>query len=118
MPDFLRLVASPGNPLDWIAVFAFVAIAFIFFLAPVLGYQSATRGLVLIALYILLAYTFFTLLELLINYFIYLTVSNIESRQRADANISFLFALLRLTLFLASQVALVLGLRNLKQKSE
>jgi hypothetical protein len=119
MPDFLRALSNAsGTAPEWVVVFTFIAVTVFYFLAPVLGYQAASRGLLLIALYLLIAYGVLVLFEAILLYFCYLVMSIPDHISRVNINIGFLMGILRLTVFIASQVALVLGLRNLRRTSD
>ena len=119
MPDnFLRLFGSAsGAAIEWFAVFSFVAYALVYFLAPVLGYQSQNRGLLLASLYLLVGYGLLVFLQLLIQYFMVLVSSNGPSTERAALHLVYIFAIFKLLLFLAAQGAFVLGLQGLRRGS-
>jgi hypothetical protein len=112
--SLLRLFGSGvGGSLDIVVVLSFIAFSFIFFLAPVLGYPADRRGLVLIALYLLLGYGVLVLLQLLIQYLIYLSSSG--GTGRSMIHLGYIFGILRLVLFLGSMATFVFGLQNLRR---
>jgi len=114
MPDVLNHIAalSIGSTLDFVVVFSFIAYGIVYFLAPALGYPAERRGILLLSLYALLAYGVLVLLQLIIAYILYLSES---TGSRGAINISYLLAILKLILFLASQAAFVFGLQSLKR---
>ncbi len=114
MPDVFSHIAalSVGSTLDFVIIFCFIAYAVIYFLAPVLGYPADRRGLILMSLYALLAYGIVVLLQLIIAYILYLSESN---NSRGAINITYLFAILKFLLFLASMAAFTFGLQSLKR---
>ena len=115
MPDdfFLRLVGNVSSAgIEWFAVFSFIAYAVVYFLAPVVGYQAEKRGLLLASLYLLVGYGLLILLQLLIQYLMYLVSS--RGNSTATPNLVTVFAIFKLIVFLAAQGAFVLGLQGLK----
>ena len=118
MDDYFRLLNSAaGIPLEWIVVFTFISVAVFYFLAPVLGYLPSSRGMLLTALYFLIACGVVTFFDTLLRYFLYLVMTNPSRIAKANSNLTFLFGILRLALYLAAQVALVLGLRKLQRNT-
>jgi hypothetical protein len=99
MDDFFpRILGGVIASVDWIVVFTFIAFATLYFLAPIAGYAAERRGMLLISLYLLLGYGLLVFLQLLIQYILYLSES---SGGRGAAHLAFIFAILRLLLFLS-----------------
>ncbi len=118
MPDFLRLSdVAAGAPSDWILIFTLVSIATFYFLAPVLGYQSASREMLLYALYVLIACLLLTLLETGILYLCYLSVKT-ENYGRTAYNLHSVFTLIRMVLYIAAVGLLVFGLSKLRRAGD
>ena len=117
MPAFLQAFSeATGSGLEWVVVFSFVAFAFVYFLAPVLGYAAESRGMVMMALYGLIAYGALVLLQTLIAYLIYLVSSDSGTGgPKALLHFGFIFGILKLAVFLASEGLFVLGLQKLKR---
>ena len=113
MDEYFRSTANIADIVEWAAVFSFLAISFIYFLAPVLGYPAEQRGLILISLYLLVAYGVLVLAQLLMTYFLYLT----GAAARANFNFAFIFGILKLLVFLASQGVFVFGLQGMRRSS-
>ena len=118
MPEdyFVRLFGTTSAAaVEWFAVFSFIAFAVVYFLAPVLGYQSQKRSFLLASLYLLIGYGLLALLQLLIQYFMVLVSSNGPSTGRAAVHLLYIFAILKLLAFLAAQGAFVFGLQRLSR---
>jgi hypothetical protein len=115
MEDYLMRITSAGSgaTMEWFAVFTFLVFGVVFFLAPVLGYQREGRGMLLVSLVGLIGYGVLTLLQLGIQYIIF--IDNSSGSGRAVIHVAYIFGALKLILFLASQAAFVLGLNGLKR---
>jgi hypothetical protein len=116
MDDYLLRVIGNGTgaTLEWFAVFCFVAFGVVYFLAPVLGYQRAGRTMLLAALCGLVGYGLLVLLQLLIQYIIFLDGSS--GSGKAVIHLTYIFGILKLVVFLASQGAFVVGLQGLRRE--
>ncbi len=115
----MRLLGGAANEsIDFVAVFAFVAFAVVYFLAPVLGYAADSRGTLLMSLYALIGYGVLVLLQAVLVYFIYVVSSNnSDTGPKAVIHFNFIFAILKIVVFLASMGAFAFGLQKLRRGS-
>ena len=119
MPDFLRVYeAVPGTSLDWVFIFTLVAVATFYFLAPVLGYQSSSRGMLQISLYLHLGYAVLVLFEGALLYICYLATKEPQTLAITVYNTAAVIGILRLVLYIAALATLVLGLTKLQRSSD
>jgi hypothetical protein len=106
-----------SSGIDIAAVIAFVAFAVIYLLVPVLGYQAERRGGMLAALYLLVAYVGLSLVQLLAQ------LAPLFGRPNRgfggggghdDLGLlaAFVFAFLKMVVFLVAMAAFVTGLRS------
>jgi hypothetical protein len=117
MEDFMGSRGFGGlfaGGIDYIAVFLFVAIAVLYFLAPVLGYRPERRGTLAASLYLLVGYAGASLIQMLI---VYLQVLSRSSRGDATGHIFFLFAILKLILFIVAMILFAVGLQALRPRA-
>ena len=107
-----------GSTIDWVAVFAFFAIALIYFLAPVIGYSSDRRGTLAASLFLLLGYAGISVLQYGI---FYLQLLDRGGDRRPDDVVMlalFGFAILKLLFFFLSLLLYVLGLQSLRLRRQ
>jgi len=103
-----------GSTIDWVAVFAFFAIALIYFLAPVIGYSSDRRGTLAASLFLLLGYAGISVLQYGI---FYLQLLDRGGDRRPDDVVMlaiFGFAILKLLAFFLALLLFVLGLLSMR----
>jgi hypothetical protein len=101
--------------LDLFVILSFIAFALVYFLAPVLGYPAERRGTILISLYLLLGYGLLDLLQLAIEYLLFLSNSNGDRSVRSAIHFGFIFGIFKLVLFLGAQGAFIFGLQQLRR---
>src|ERR1035437_1654040 len=105
MDELFRMMGPGAVGLDWFVVFTFAVVAVVYFLAPVLGYPVEKRGMILISLYLLVGYGVVVLLHVGLQYLFYLGSSNTEPSIKPAIHLGYLFGILKLVIFLASQGA-------------
>jgi len=111
---WLRVVGlGSGSAIDWVAAFAFFAIAATYFLAPVIGYAPERRGSLMTSLYLLLAYAGLSVLQYGV---LYLQVMDRGGRRPDELVVLGVFgiALLKLIFFFLALLTFVLGLQSLR----
>jgi hypothetical protein len=111
---WLRLSGGLFGSVDWTVVFAFIAIAVIYVILPVLGYPPERRGLIIASLYLLIGYAGLSLLQFGI---LYLQMLNRGGRGGGDAaaqSIVFAFSVLKMLAFLVAMILFVVGLQSLR----
>jgi hypothetical protein len=119
MDEFLMMRLFGGGlfaGIDLTALLAFIAFAVIYLIVPVLGYHSYRPAGLAASLYLLVAYAGLSLIQLLIQWAQVLEQTGGRGGGRGEAGIHllFLFALLKMALFVLSMVAFVVGLRSLR----
>ncbi|HVT82767.1 MAG TPA: hypothetical protein VHM90_19170 [Phycisphaerae bacterium] len=112
--------AASSATLEYFVVISFIAFALVYFLAPVLGYDGQSRGMILTSMYILLGYGALVLLQMLINYLVYLANTNnvgggMNNPSRAAAHFGFIFGILKMLLFVGAEGCFVFGLQSLRR---
>jgi hypothetical protein len=111
---FLRLFsASIGGGIDWAAVFAFIAAAVFYFLAPVIGYRIDRRGPLAVSMYLLIGYAGLALIQVFVQY---TSTLGQGAAMRGDSNLHlfFAFVMLKMIAFIAAMILLVVGLQTLR----
>jgi hypothetical protein len=115
--DFLRFLGTtPGAGVDWVVVLLFIAIAIVYFLAPVLGYRAG-RSALAGALYLLVGYAGVSLGKLFLDF---TQVNDRSSQLRAEGNpqeaiqVLFLFLMVKMFLFGMAMLLFVIGLQSLR----
>ena len=114
--DELLMMRLSGGVLGWgidgVSIFAFFAIAFIYWLSPVVGYRFERRGSILAALYLLVIYGVLALLQLMVSFVMILDKTAFG---RTDETlILFGFAILKLLAFCVAMLNFVMGLQSLR----
>jgi predicted membrane channel-forming protein YqfA (hemolysin III family) len=101
-----------AGPMEWVAIFLFVAIAVLYCLAPALGYRPERRGALAASLYLLVGYGAVTLVQFLLMYL------QLLSRSSGDAtgHMFFLFQMLKVLLFLVAMILFAVGLQALRYR--
>jgi len=122
MPDeyLYRMAQTAGSTtLEYVVVISLIAFAMVYFLAPVLGYDGTSRGMIAISLYALLGYGLIVLLQLLINYLIYVANSSGNGMSQGSAktmtHLGFIFGILKMLLFLGAEGCFIFGLQSLRR---
>jgi hypothetical protein len=107
-----------SSGVDIAAVIAFIAFAVIYVLVPVLGYQAERRGGMLVALYLMVGYVGLSLIQLLAQLAPFFGRMNrgggVGGREELGLLAAFVFAFLKMVVFLIAMVAFVTGLRSMR----
>ena len=112
---WLRLFgAGLGGGVDWAAVFAFVAAAVFYFLAPVIGYRIDRRGPLAVSMYLLIAYAGLALIQVFVQYTATLDHGAPSMRGESGLHLFFAFVMLKMIAFIAAMILLVVGLQALR----
>jgi hypothetical protein len=111
---FMFFGGSFGSALDWVSVFSFFVIGVVYLVVPVIGYRTDRRGLLIVSLYLLIAYAGLTLLQTLILYVETAGSSSHPGRRDLGESIFLPLLLLKMTLFVVSMLLFVLGLQSLR----
>jgi hypothetical protein len=107
-----------GGVIDWAAVLLFIAIAVLYYLAPVLGYRPDRRGALAVALFLLVGYAALSVIQQFVFYMKFVDPRP-QSRPQdpmAEMHQHFLFAMLKLGSFVLAMLVFVLGLLSLRQR--
>jgi|SRR5262245_22453769 len=109
-----------GGAIDTAAMLLFVCVGVLFFLAPVLGYRSDRRGALAASMYLLVTYAAVALIQMFI---MYLQVFDRTSRSgvdpdRSTGHIFFIFAIIKLLLFVISMAMFIGGLQGLRMRAD
>lgn len=114
----LRLFGgSFGSGIDWVAVLAFLVIAVVYWLTPILGCRFHRAGAIAASLYLLIGYAGVSLLQFIVQFFQILDRSGGRmgmGRDEASLHLFFGFAFLKTLLFVIALVMFVLGLQSLR----
>src|SRR5262245_56000178 len=110
MDDELLGMRAFGG-IEWTVVLLFVGVAFLYFLAPVLGYRPDRRGTLAAALYLLVAYAGLSLVLFLV------LAMGIPSRQPTPPVTLLLLMSLRPLLVIIAMVLAVVGLQMLRPRA-
>jgi hypothetical protein len=116
-----------GSGFDLIAVIVFIAVAAAYMLTPVLGYESGRRGGLLIALYAFVGFAGVTLLQMLLQWAEMAEVVRPDALGRGPRPLQdgqgqmslllmFSFATMKMFLFFAALVSIVVGLQRLRMR--
>jgi hypothetical protein len=116
---WLRLLggAGFGSTLDTTAVIAFIAFAAIYLIAPVIGYTPDRPAALLVSLWLLIGYGGLSLLQLFMQWVQVIDHVGPAGLGRGESGILhflFVFAALKMGMFLAAMVAFVAGLRAVR----
>src|SRR5690349_8579817 len=105
--ELLMRMVGVGGTIDWVVVFSLALVSLVYFLAPVLGYQADRRGMLLIALYVLVGYMVVVLMQLMIQYVMFMGSSSEGGKGRV--HLMYLFSILRLVMFIGAHGLFVVG---------
>jgi hypothetical protein len=105
-----------GGGADWVVIFLFVAAGVLFFLAPVLGYRSDRRGGLATSMYLLVAYTGVSLIQLFVQYIQMLDRDGGGGGRDGGFHLFFIFAIVKMLLFLIAMGMFVGGLQGLRPR--
>jgi hypothetical protein len=116
-----------GSPFDVIALVVFIAMAVIYVLAPVFGYQSRRRSAMAFALYALLGIAGVGLAQMFLQWLLIAEVIqepdafknaprpfNIEGPGRLSLLLLLSFAMMKMLLLFAALLSFVVGLQQLR----
>lgn len=106
-----------GSSIEVAIVVAFMIIASLYFLAPVVGYQRPT-GLA-ISLYLLIGNIGFTVLQMILQWLQMLDRSNPRGMGRNDEfhmHILVLLGILKIIVFMLAMLSFVIGLQSLRRR--
>jgi hypothetical protein len=99
---------------DWVVVFAFFAIAVIYVIVPVIGYEPRRPSQFAASLYLLVAYASVTLVQQLLQYLHFLEGSSVNrGNSSLEAHVIFGFAAVKTLLFIIALFTFVIGLQSL-----
>ena len=116
---WLRLLGGGFTTgLDVTVLIAFIAFAAIYVIVPVIGYEPYGRGSMLAALWILIGYAALALIQLIVQW-VQITDrqrpgAGAFGREEAGVNLFFIFAVLKIVVFLIALVQFVIGLRSIR----
>jgi hypothetical protein len=118
---FRLLAGGFGSGLDVTALIAFIAFAAVYFIAPAIGYTSERPAGLSAALYVLIGYTGLSLFQLFVQWIQVLDrvgagafPGAVRGGGESGVHFIFIFAALKIALFLVAMVAFVTGLRSLR----
>jgi hypothetical protein len=115
---WMRLVGGMASGgIEWMAVLLFVAVAVLYFLAPVLGYRADRRGALGASLYLLVGYAGLALMQLFVQYLQVLdkpTPGLGRGSGESGVHILFAFAILKLLVFIIAMAMAAVGLQSLR----
>jgi len=117
----LRLLAGGfGSGMDMTALIAFIAFAAVYVIAPTIGYTSERPAGLIASLYILIGYGGLSLFQLFVQWLQVLDHAGVGAfpaparHGEFSLHFFFIFAALKMTLFLVAMVAFATGLRSLR----
>jgi hypothetical protein len=124
--NLIRLsLTAFGSGFDLIALIVFIAVAVIYMLVPVLGYESLRRGGMVLALYALVGFAVVTLIQMLLQWALMAEIVQPEFFGRGPRPLQdgpgqmsilllFSFATMKMFLFVAALICFVVGLQRLR----
>jgi hypothetical protein len=111
---FRGFTGLPGG-LDWAAILLFVAVAVLYFLAPVLGYRADRRAPLAASLYVLVGYAGLSFIQVVLQYTQILDRTGRGGPQpESIVHVFFIFAILKAALFVVAMIACAMGLQALR----